>query len=998
MSDTVTIRISADTSGVTAGMQEIRGDLTDLKGTVQSAADGMASGFAGMRGAVEQNNRAVGELTASMRALRPQELIAGLHEVTGALKANSVALQEMAAKSSEGKSGFGKLVEGIAGVAGVAGALYTAGTQAAQAIVAMGESSEKVTVLSKQLGLSTHEVQQLQAMAKATGTDFTKLSQSTATLGKNFSKSPDTFRKLGIDIKAGADQMTILTTVADKFAKTADGPQKTAMAVKLMGKTGAEAIPFLNQGGAAISALAQKTDAYGAANDGAVASGTKLGESVNEAQIAWSGVTQTLTSALAPVATVIVDRFNQLAKAFTQSYTSGGLVKTIFDLVSGAIEGVGEIINTLGTAFSDLWQISGAGGLDWSEIQHNLMNVVITAVKAVVAAVVALAIGFKVEFELIAGYALDWWGKLKEAFDFAGLGIEVIKKTFQLFGQVAYDALTLHWGSIASDWDEGLADIGATVRRRGAEIVGDAKKASEQAQGYFVAAHNTEAGRTATLAGIWGKTPSPPRTGVAKTTPPNDNQEQSQGNGGGGGQRRGGGGGNRTRTAAPETATSGEKNVVDAYRAELQDKLEAEKNSDADSTQIELGFWKDKLKATKAGTKDWLAINREVEKTQSAATEEEQQKQLANIKSTLAIKADLAKTETALAKASLQEKLEAIDEEERAGEISAVRAIAMRNDVNRQLRQLDIDAENDDYKRKRDALSAEINLGHLKQGEEANLNRQIEQLEAEHVNRLRTINAQNAAAMQKDTNAKADAIRAKWQSIFQPIVQSWTQSLQGMINGTTNLRKALLNIGNAIETEAIQWMTKVLTRFLVNEATKTAAVEAGATTRGGIEEAASVKSIALSAITSLKQIVHQAAVAAAGAYAAIARIPYVGPILAPAAAAAALYGVYSLGKSVLSAEGGLGEVPEDGTLISAHAREMVLPASLAVPLRQMLLSGGAANNNARPAANDSGTAFHYHDHAGTRTPDDITANLDAFARAIKKAHRAGKLGFMLPAN
>ena len=258
------------------------------------------------------------------------------------------------------------------------------------------------------------------------------------------------------------------------------------------------------------------------------------------------------------------------------------------------------------------------------------------------------------------------------------------------------------------------------------------------------------------------------------------------------------------------------------------------------------------------------------------------------------------------------------------------------------------------------------------------------------------IDAQNATAMQKDANAKADAIRAKWQSIFQPITQSWTQSLQGMINGTTNLRKALLSIGNAIETEAIEWMTKVLTRFLVNEATKTAAAGAGAATRGGIEEAASVKSIALSAITALKQIVHQAAVAAAGAYAAIARIPYVGPVLAPAAAAAALYGVYALGKSVLSAEGGLDEVPSDGTLISAHAREMVLPANLAVPLRQMLLSGGAANNNAPRAANDGGTAFHYHDHAGTRTPDEITANLDAFARTIRKAHRAGKLGFTLP--
>ena len=67
MSDVVSIRITADTSGMTAGMQEIRGDLSELKGTVQSAADGMAEGFAGMRGAVEHNTQSVGALAISFK-------------------------------------------------------------------------------------------------------------------------------------------------------------------------------------------------------------------------------------------------------------------------------------------------------------------------------------------------------------------------------------------------------------------------------------------------------------------------------------------------------------------------------------------------------------------------------------------------------------------------------------------------------------------------------------------------------------------------------------------------------------------------------------------------------------------------------------------------------------------------------------------------------------------------------------------------------------------
>ena len=969
MSDTVSIRITADTSGVEAGIQEVRGDLGELKSTVQSAADSMSDGFAGMRGAVERSAQSMDALAASMHGLKPQEIVSGLNEVTSALKQNSAALQEMAAKSGEGKSGFGKLVEGISGAAGVAGQLYQVGMQAAQAIVAMGESSEKVTVLSKQLGMSTHQVQLLQAMAKATGTDFTKLSQSTAMLDKNFSKSPDTFKKLGIDIKAGSDQMTILTTVADKFAKTADGPQKTAMAIKLMGQAGAEAIPFLNQGGAAISALAQKTESYGAVNDEAIKRGTKLGESVNEAQLAWSGMGNVLTEALAPVLTEIVSGFTRLVQACVESYNSGGIVAGIFQVIVQVIERVGVVINTLAGIFQALWDAV-------VDIVGALVSDISDAFGVKTPGATKLA-------EISLNLFKDAWQILKDS---VTIVIEVIKgliigfiDQLTMMGTIARDVFTLNWGAIEGDWQSGLDRI--------------QKHATETAK--QIKTTYADLAKTMAAAAKGQAAPSPANTGgishVAGDTGGSDR---------GRGHSRGGSSGSSGRGSTPksETAAGGKKSVVDADRAELQDKLQSEKSSGADAAQIELKFWKDKLAATKAGAKEWGDINKEVEKAQDAVDEKTQQKELTNTKSTLAIKADLAKTEITLAKAGLQDKLAAIDEEERAGKISAVQALAMRNDLNRQLRQLDVEAEEQDHNAKLDALNAELGIAKYGMAEYNNIFRQIEQLNAEHANRLRTINAQNAAAMVKDTNAKADAIRAKWQSIFQPIVQSWTQSLQGMINGTTNLRKALLSIGNAIETEAIQWMTKVLTRFLVNEMTKTAAAETGAATRSGIEEAASVKSIALSAITALKQIVHQAAVAAAGAYAAIARIPYVGPVLAPAAAAAALYGVYALGKSVLSAEGGLGEVPSDGTLISAHAREMVLPASLAVPLRQMLLSGGAANNNAPRAVNDGGTAFHYHDHAGTRTPADIAANLDAFARTIKKAHRAGKLGFTLPTN
>ncbi len=131
--------------------------------------------------------------------------------------------------------------------------------------------------------------------------------------------------------------------------------------------------------------------------------------------------------------------------------------------------------------------------------------------------------------------------------------------------------------------------------------------------------------------------------------------------------------------------------------------------------------------------------------------------------------------------------------------------------------------------------------------------------------------------------------------------------------------------------------------------------------------------------------------AAAGVYASIAKIPIVGPFLAPAAAVAALYGVIKLGQSIFSAEGGMGTVPYDNSPFLLHKNEMVLPASLATPFRAMLQGGNAANGNMPFAVNDGGAggAFHYHDHSGTLTPAQIVANRGAVAKALKMAHREG---------
>lgn len=133
------------------------------------------------------------------------------------------------------------------------------------------------------------------------------------------------------------------------------------------------------------------------------------------------------------------------------------------------------------------------------------------------------------------------------------------------------------------------------------------------------------------------------------------------------------------------------------------------------------------------------------------------------------------------------------------------------------------------------------------------------------------------------------------------------------------------------------------------EAAKTGATIAGAATRTATEAAASTASKGFSISTALTDIGANAVRAATGAYAALAGIPIVGPVLAPAAAAAALYGVYALGRKMFSAEQGFGSVPYDGAVTELHKEEMVLPAKYANPLRDGLVNGDGFGGGEQPA-------------------------------------------------
>jgi hypothetical protein len=234
-----------------------------------------------------------------------------------------------------------------------------------------------------------------------------------------------------------------------------------------------------------------------------------------------------------------------------------------------------------------------------------------------------------------------------------------------------------------------------------------------------------------------------------------------------------------------------------------------------------------------------------------------------------------------------------------------------------------------------------------------------------------------------------------WKSASNEILSSEDGAVRGLLQKNQTLNQALLNLGaNLVEKEISQDLQYVTKKALYNaigladdqrtatggilvhalaeskktatvaagtatrttvtaageaaqtgvvaagEAVQTGAVVAGTTARVAAQETGASEGLLISAATALKQVAISAYQAAASAYAAISAIPYVGPFLAPAAAALALGAVFAIGKNITSSEGGDWNVGSD-RLNLVHKNETILPASVAGPMRNFF-SGGAA--------------------------------------------------------
>lgn len=142
-------------------------------------------------------------------------------------------------------------------------------------------------------------------------------------------------------------------------------------------------------------------------------------------------------------------------------------------------------------------------------------------------------------------------------------------------------------------------------------------------------------------------------------------------------------------------------------------------------------------------------------------------------------------------------------------------------------------------------------------------------------------------------------------------------------------------------------LSKQLAALTGNESSQVAAVTAGESAKMAARTTASAAGRAVQAAEGSKIIVSDAAKAYAGAYSAVAGIPYIGPILAPAAGAVAFAAVSAYG-ALASLDVGTMNVPQDMPAY-LHRGEMVVPATFATGIRSAMgAMGGSSSSSNSP--------------------------------------------------
>jgi hypothetical protein len=232
--------------------------------------------------------------------------------------------------------------------------------------------ADKMAKTAQKIGIMVEELGRLKYAADLSGVSFESLQTSVNRLNRSMAdmaagKTNDASRALdalGISVKNADGTMRtsseVMSDIAEKFSQYEDGANKSALAMAIFGRAGADMIPMLNQGKAALEESKKEASAFGAVMSGSL---TKASEQFNDnlsrLKTALYGVFVQIAERVVPWLARLTDRIVTWVKEAEIADRVGRFLDTMFMTIARSVAYATSYMERAAAVLSFLGKVAG---------------------------------------------------------------------------------------------------------------------------------------------------------------------------------------------------------------------------------------------------------------------------------------------------------------------------------------------------------------------------------------------------------------------------------------------------------------------------------------------------------------------------------------------------------------------------------------------------------------------------------------------------------------
>ncbi len=307
------------------------------------------------------------------------------------------------------------------------------------------ELGSRVNDLSAKLGVGTDELQQFQFAAGLVGVEGESAAQALGFLNKNMGEAlsggaeqAKTFAELGVKLKDTHGDVRelgdVIPDLADAFKGMNSQQERTATAMKLFGKSGAQLLPLLQDGSEGLAKMKEEFELLGGGmQKDFIEKADEAGDEIDKMKFAMTGLKSRIALAVLPTVTEFAKKGQALTIGMIKMTKETNLAKFAWGAL-GIVMAAAFVKMIIG--WTKFLGLIPKGGNIWSSLFK------LGEIGLIIAAVIAVALAFEDLWVMING-GDSVIGDVIESLFGVGAKQEVIRDVRDAFDEVRASVVAL---------------------------------------------------------------------------------------------------------------------------------------------------------------------------------------------------------------------------------------------------------------------------------------------------------------------------------------------------------------------------------------------------------------------------------------------------------------------------------------------------------------------------------------------------------------------------